>query len=116
MPVQWNQLAPSNTDLARTGHSARFKIIYAEALASIYDMRCPDAETAQLRRARLTNVVAGQACNEIHLHAVVGKRHSHIGLAAAEGGIEAPRLTEPQMIGGGKPQHDLPESDNSAHN
>ena len=59
--------------------------------------------------------VGGQLGDELSLEAVVGQGNSHVGLTAAEGGLEGGSLNETLVVEGLQTQHQLAESDNLCH-
>ena len=97
-------------DLARTLVRAALEIVDAHAALARDDALGIHVETAQLRLAGIRDGVIGQDRQERRVLAVVGKGDGHVGLAAAEGGLEHRGLEEALLSGRLQAQHDLTES------
>ena len=96
-------------DLAATRHGTGLQKINADTLAAPDDAGGIDAQAAELRDAHLGTVVLGKTGHESGIDAVVGQGHGDIGLAAAEGDVKLPGLTETQVAGSGKAKHHFAE-------
>ena len=64
---------------------------------------------------RLADGVGGQLGHKGRVQAVVGQRHGHVGLAAAEGKFQVVGLDKPLVIVGLEPDHQLAEGDYFRH-
>ena len=108
-------VSPVINHLARSRHRACLQKIYSHARAAVYYVVCLHPMLAQVSYACLRYVVFGQACDELHVHAIVCQRHRHISLSASESGAQQVCLTEPQVSRSGETQHYLSESHNLCH-
>ena len=97
-------------DLARALVRAALEIVDAHAAFARDDALGIHIEAAQLRLAGVRDGVIGQDRQERRVLAVVGKGDGHVGLAAAEGGLEHRGLEEALLSGRLQAQHDLTES------
>ncbi len=89
------------------GRSALQKID-AQSLAASGDMSGTHIVLPQSGHGALTDLVGRNRRDKLHVMAVVGQRHRHVGLAAAIAYVKFVRLNELLEIGGGQPQHDFP--------
>ena len=94
---------------------ALFQVVDAHALAAPDHLAGVHAEVPQGIHCRLADGVGGQLRHEGGLHAVVGKRHCHVGLAAAEGGLHLVVLEEAVVPVGSQAQHQLAECYDLSH-
>ena len=97
-------------DLARALVRAALEIVDTHTALARDDALGIHIEAAQLRLAGVRDGVIGQDRQERCVLAVVGKGDGHVGLAAAEGGLEHRRLEEALLSGRLQAQHDLTES------
>ena len=100
-------------DLARTLGSALLTVVNTKARAAAQHQRGVHTVAAQLVDGALTNLVRGDLADESCVHAVVGKRHSHIGLAAGIGRFKLICLHKAEIALRIEPHHDLTECNNS---
>ena len=102
-------------DLAAAGHGPGLEIVDAHAVAAVHHAVEVHPQTAEFGQTHIGDIVLGHARHEMRIDAVVGQRHGHIGLAAAEGGVELPGLREAQIPRRGKAKHHFAESHNFCH-
>ena len=97
--------------LAGAGVGAGLQIVDAHAaLVGADDAAGIHAELAQLLDALIGDGVLGQDGEVSHVLAVVSQGNGHVGLAAAEGGLQHGALEEALQSGGLESQHDFAES------
>ena len=101
--------------LAATGHGPGLEIIDAHAVAAVHHAVEVHPQAAELCQTHIGDIVLGHARHEMRIDAIVGQRHGHIGLAAAECGVELPGLREAQIPRRGKAKHHFAESHNFCH-
>ena len=102
-------------DLGSTLRSALLHEIDAQTGTAADDHAGVNAKAAQLVDGALTNLVSGNLGDESSVHAVVGQRHSHVGLAAGIGGLELVGLHETQIALGIQAHHDFAKGNNLLH-
>ena len=102
-----SRMCPVVYDLAGPLVCATLQELYAHPITRPTDIADINAEAAHFADTRFRNIVARQRRHERRIESVVGERHRHVGLAAAERRFERRRLEETLMSGRLEPQHDL---------
>ena len=95
--------------LGGTGVGAGLQVVDAHAAGAADDAGGIHAELAQLLDALVGDHVFGQHGEEGHILLVIGQGDGHVGLAAAEGGLQHLALEEALQAGRFQTQHDLTE-------
>ena len=92
--------------------SALLVEVDAHAVAAAGDLAGVNAVAAQAVHSRLADGMGGQFGDVGHVDAVVGQRHSHVGLAAAEGELQMVGLNKTLVVIGLQTNHQFAEGDN----
>ena len=108
-------MGPVIDDFGAARNGAGLQVIDPHAVTAPDDAVGADAEAAELRDAHVGDVVLGKTGDELGVDAVIGQGDSHVGLAAAEGGVELMGLREAQVTGGGEAKHHFAEGNYFRH-
>ena len=102
-------------DLGAAGDGTGLEIVDAHPVTAIDDAVGAHAEAAEFREAHVGDVVLRKTGHELGVDTVVGKGNGHVGLAAAEGGIELVGLREAQVSRSGEAKHHFAEGNYFRH-
>ena len=109
------RIGPVIDHFAAACHGTGLQIVDTDTVAAIHHAVEVHPQPAELGQTHVGNIVLGHARDEMRVHTVIGQGNGHVGLTAAEGGVELARLGETQETRGRKAKHHFAESNNFCH-